>query len=410
MTPPPATTARPPRSPAGGRSAPLPASLQRQAWLATVFLCCPWLASLVLVDPICRVHPLVLLALLPGAGVALVLQYQLWTHLGSNHCQGKAEPLFPSLGAANWITLLRGVAIVALAGFLPLAVQPGHALSPALRWAPGLLYLGVSLADLADGFVARRQQRQTVLGQQLDIASDGAGLLVALLVAVSLQRLPAVTLLVGLAYYLFLGGIRWRRQRHLPLIALQSRPYARIIAGVQMGLVAMALLPLFHPLCTTIAALLVMTPLLAGFIRDYLVVSGRIGIDANQHTVVDHWSGLILGRYLPLGLRLGILASMLLTLVTGLGLPLPVWWLVVQGLCCLLAVVGCLGRSSALLLSLLLGSHWTPFGTALPSLILFTLATTLLLTGTGPLSLWAPEEAVLYRRNRDGSLAAGGPP
>jgi len=410
MIPPPATTARQPRAPAGSRSSPLPASLQRQAWLATVFLFCPWVATLVLAYPIFRAHPLVLLALLPGAGVALALQYQLWTYLGANHRQGMAAPLFPDLGTANWITLLRGVAIVALAGFLPLALLPGQALPPALSWAPGLLYLGVSLADLADGFVARRQRRQTELGQQLDIATDGAGLLVALLVAVSLQRLPACTLLVGLAYYLFLGGIRWRRQRHLPLIALQSRPYARIIAGIQMGLVAMALLPIFHPICTTIAALLVMTPLLAGFARDYLVVSCRINIDSNQHTVVDHWSGLVLGRYLPLGLRLAILVSALLALATNVAPPLPAWWLAAQTLCCLLAVLGCLARSSALLLCLLLGSHWTPFGTALPSLILFTLATTLLLTGTGPLSLWAPEEDILYRRNRDQSLATGGQP
>ena len=37
------------------------------------------------------------------------------------------------------------------------------------------------LADLLDGFVARRQQRQTELGQRLDIETDAAGLLVALL-------------------------------------------------------------------------------------------------------------------------------------------------------------------------------------------------------------------------------------
>lgn len=389
---------------------PPPASLQRQAWLATVFLFCPWLATLVLASPIFRAHPLLLLTLLPGVGVALTLQHQLRTHLGANHRPGEAALLFPDLGAANWITLLRGAAIVALAGFLPLAVLPGQALAPALDWAPGLLYLGVSLTDLADGFVARQQQRQTELGQRLDIATDGAGLLVALLVAVSLQRLPAVTLLVGLAYYLFLGGIRWRRQHHRPLIALQSRPYARIIAGIQMGLVAMALLPLFHPICTTIAALLVMTPLLAGFVRDYLVVSCRIGIDGNQHTVLDRWAGLVLGRYLPLGLRLALLVSGLLALATTATHPLPLWWLAAQTLCCLLVVLGCLGRSSALLLSLLLGSHWTPFGTALPSLTLFTLATTLMLTGTGPLSLWAPEEDLLYRRRRDQSLTTDGQP
>jgi phosphatidylglycerophosphate synthase len=181
--------------------------------------------------------------------------------------------------------------------------SPGPGTAAALVWAPGLIYLGISLADLLDGFVARRQHRQTELGQRLDIETDAAGLLVALLVAVSLDRLPALTLLVGLAYYLFIFGIWWRQQRHLPLVALQSRPYARIIAGFQMGVVALALLPLFNPPFTFIAAALVMTPLLVGFGRDWLVVSCRLRIDSNQRTALDHWAGLVLARFLPLVLR-----------------------------------------------------------------------------------------------------------
>ena len=70
----------------------------------------------------------------------------------------------------------------------------------------------------------------------------------------------------------------------------------------------MALLPIFNPVFTAIAALLVMTPLLVGFVRDWLVVSCRIEIDGNQQTILDHWAGRILTRYLPLLLRLGILA------------------------------------------------------------------------------------------------------
>ena len=289
-----------------------------------------------------------------------------------------------------------------------MAVLPAPAQPAALAWAPGLIYLGISLADLLDGFVARRQQRQTELGQRLDIETDAAGLLVALLVAVSRDRLPAFTLLVGLAYYLFLFGIRWRRKRELPLVALQSRPYSRIIAGFQMGLVAMALLPPFNPPFTSIAAALVMTPLLVGFGRDWLVVSCRLRIDGNQRTALDHWVGVATARFLPLLLRPLLLACGIATLVQGAAsLPHPVW-LWPLGLCCLLAGIGWLGRSAALLLTLLLSCGLTPYGTDLPVLVLFGIAATLMLTGTGPLSLWSPEEGILYRRNRHGSSAGDG--
>lgn len=273
MTPSPTSAGRSDNVPARREPERVPPTLRRQAWLAAPLLFCPWLATLFLCSSLLRLHPLVILLLLPGFIAAMYLQLRLVFHLGANHRCGEADRPFPTLGAANWITLLRGAAVVALAGFLPLAVLQVPALPAALVWAPGLIYLGISLADLLDGFVARRQHRQTELGQRLDIETDAAGLLVALLVAVSLDRLPALTLLVGLAYYLFIFGIWYRRQRHLPLVALQPRPYARIIAGFQMGVAALALLPLFNPPFTFIAAVLVMMPLLGGFARDWLVVS-----------------------------------------------------------------------------------------------------------------------------------------
>jgi CDP-diacylglycerol---glycerol-3-phosphate 3-phosphatidyltransferase len=381
----------------------VPSTLRRQAWLAAMLLFCPWLATLFLCSHLLRLHPLAILSLLPGLIAAMYLQLRLVSHLGTNHRCGETDRLFPTLGAATWITLLRGAAVVALAGFLPLAVFPVPALPAALVWAPGLIYLGISLADLLDGFVARRQHRQTELGQRLDIETDAAGLMVALLVAVSLDRLPALTLLVGLAYYLFIFGIWWRQQRHLPLVSLQSRPYSRIIAGFQMGVVALALLPLFNPPFTFIAAALVMTPLLVGFARDWLVVSCRLRIDSNQHTALDHWANLVLIRFLPLTLRLLLLVGGIVTLVQGAAsLSHPVW-LWAQSLCCLLAGIGWLGRSAALLMSLLLSCGLTPYGTDFPVLVLFGISATLMLTGTGPLSLWSPEEGILYRRSRDES-------
>ena len=42
------------------------------------------------------------------------------------------------------------------------------------------------------------------------------------------------------------------------------------------------------------------------------------------------------------------------------------------------------------------------------ALIIFGLLIALMLTGTGPLSLWSPEEGILYRRDSDGSKAGNG--
>lgn len=407
MTPSPTSIGRSDKVPAWREPERVPLTLRRQAWLAVALLFGPWLAALFIYNFLLQWQSLVLVSLLPGLIAAIYLQLRLISNLGSNHRYGEADRPFSTLGAATWITLLRGAAIVALAGFLPLAVLPLPAPPQALVWAPGLIYLGIALADLLDGFVARRQHRQTELGQRLDIETDAAGLLVALLVAVTFDRLPAFTLLVGLAYYLFLFGIWWRRQRHLPLVTLQPRPYARIIAGFQMGLVGMALLPLFNPPFTSIATALVMTPLLVGFGRDWLVVSCRLRIDSNQHTTLDHWADMVLTRFLPPVLRLLLLAGGIVTLVQGaVSNPHPVW-LWALSLCCLLAGVGLMGRSAALLLTLLLSCSLAPYGTGLPILVLFAIAATLMLTGSGPLSLWSPEEAILYRRRRDGAIPAG---
>jgi CDP-diacylglycerol--glycerol-3-phosphate 3-phosphatidyltransferase len=383
----------------------LPFPLRRQAWLAAAFLFSPFLATLFLNYSLLRQHPLTLFTLLPGLLVAIILQRQLLTNLEANHRSGETNQLFPTLGAANWITLLRASAIVVLAGFLPLAVQPGNALPPSLVWAPGLIYLTISLADLADGYVARKQHRETDLGKRLDIATDGAGVLVALLVAIALQRLPAITLLVGLAYYLYNFGIWWRQLHHRPLIALQSRPYSRIIAGFQMGLVAMALLPIIKPPSIVITALLVMTPLLFGFVRDWLVVSCRIEIDRNQQTILDYWPSLILSQYFPLVLRLGVVACGIFSLAADAVYTISPFWLIAQSLCCLLIGLGCMGRSAALLLVLILSCDLNPMVMDIPSFVLLTAAATLMLTGTGPLSAWAPEEHILYRRSHGESFA-----
>ncbi|MCG6972123.1 MAG: CDP-alcohol phosphatidyltransferase family protein [Desulfobacterales bacterium] len=388
----------------------IPLRLRRQMRPAAGFLFAPWLLSLCFCWHEIPSQPSVILGLLPGLAVAVHIQRQLVRHLGSNHRRGEDGHLFATLGTANWITLMRAGAIIGLAGILPWTLSRGPSLPNSLSWAAGIVYLGLSLADLLDGLVARKQERETELGRRLDIESDAAGLLVASLVAVALGRLPAVYLLVGLAYYPFVLGIWLRQKRALPVIALRPRPCARIIAGFQMGLVGIALLPIFNPVFTYAAALIFMAPLLIGFLGDWLMVSCRVQTDMHRKSTLDPWVTSLLTKFLPMVLRLVILSGGIAALVGyGVYRAHPVWHLA-HGLCCLLVGFGIMGRSAALLLTLMFGSNYSPFGASLICMVIFGTAATLMLTGTGAMSLWAPEETVLYRRGKNGSITSGEAP
>lgn len=182
------------------------------------------------------------------------------------------EHSFDRLGAANRITLARGLLIGATAGFL--AMLP---LQPQADWyyVPAVLYTLAVALDGLDGIVARRQQQTTRLGTELDTELDAFGLLIAPLFAVFTDKLPVVYLLVSAAYYLFQWGIRWRQQHGQAVYALPPSQLRRYLAGSQMVLVALALWPPLPGSITQGLGIVLMIPLLAGFCRDWLYVSAR---------------------------------------------------------------------------------------------------------------------------------------
>lgn len=385
------------QGPAGG-SRQVADSLWRQWWLAALLMTASCGLSTFFNGPLFFLQPLTVLGLLPGLLAAGHLLLTLHASLQANHRPGEDGLLFPTLGAANWITVLRGCAVIGLAGFLPLALVRSGSTDGALAWTPGLIYLGVSVADLLDGLVARRQGQETELGKRLDIATDAAGLLVASLLAVAYGRLPIAYLLVGLAYYPFVIGGWLRQRRGRPLAVLQPRAYARIIAGFQMGLVVVALLPVFLTPFTFTAAFIFMTPLLAGFLRDWLVVSCRLQTDAGQRTAWDGRATILWGQVLPLVARVVVLGAGITALAGGGGFGGEPPWLFTYVVCCLLAGWGCLGRTAGLGLTLLLAVRHSPFVGSAGAMIAFSAAVILMLAGTGPWSLWTPEDAVLSRR------------
>ncbi|MFC7155709.1 CDP-alcohol phosphatidyltransferase family protein [Halomarina halobia] len=205
---------------------------------------------------------------LVGAGALLGAEAALlWRALGDNRTSA-GGPLLPTLGLANALTLVRGLALSGVAGFLLLPPPSG-----ALAWIPGLLYGTAVLLDQLDGRVARGRGRTTLLGVRLDTAFDTVGLLVAPVLAVRYGQLPVWYLAVSAARYVFLAGLFLRRRRGRPIAPLPERPVRRVLAGVQMAVVSLALLPVLGPPTTTVLATAAMLPFLAQFARDWSAVT-----------------------------------------------------------------------------------------------------------------------------------------
>lgn len=206
-------------------------------------------------------------AALAGPGVVYLL-WLVWRGLPENRRPGQAE-LLHRLGPGNLLTWLRGLWIAWLAGFLFLPRPDGW-----LAWLPGLLYLPAALADILDGYLARRTGMLTRLGEQLDLRLDGLGVLLASALAVQYGQVPAWYLLVGLARYLFLAGIWLLGRLGRPVYDLPPSANRRRLAGLQMAFLGASLTTLFAPPHTILAAYLFGLLFLAGFVRDWLAVSG----------------------------------------------------------------------------------------------------------------------------------------
>lgn len=172
-------------------------------------------------------------------------------------------------GLANQITVFRGLLVCLLAGFL----FPDPPAGP-LAWVPGSLYSAALVLDAFDGRLARLRGETSAFGAFLDRDLDAMGTLIGVLLAIRCGRLPEWFVLAGMAYYLFSFG-QWRREKQgLPLHPLPASRYRQHAAVVQSLFITLALLPVPLLQKSGLAAALVMVPVLAGFLRDWLIVSG----------------------------------------------------------------------------------------------------------------------------------------
>ncbi|KTG13327.1 CDP-alcohol phosphatidyltransferase family protein [Haloferax profundi] len=181
---------------------------------------------------------------------------------------------YETLGAPTAVTLTRGVLVAGIAGLAGIAAL--GAASDWVAWVAALAYGVAVVLDVLDGFLARRLNRVTELGGRLDTAVDAFGLLVAPLTAVVLGELPWWYLSVGVARYLFVAGLWWRGRTGRPTFDLPPRTSRRVLAGLQMTVVPIALAPGVADEWMPLVAALAAMGLLLGFGRDWLYVSGRI--------------------------------------------------------------------------------------------------------------------------------------
>lgn len=176
-----------------------------------------------------------------------------------------------AVGPATLLTLVRGVLVAFLAGFLFLP-QP----TESSVWLPAALYGSAALADYLDGTVARLTDSVSEFGARLDTEIDALGVLVASLLAVLYGQLPVWYLSAGAARYLFVLG-RWHRCRTgEPIHDLPARTPSRVLAGIQMGFLVVVLSPLLAPPAATALAAIVLVPFLGSFLWDWWHLTGRL--------------------------------------------------------------------------------------------------------------------------------------
>jgi CDP-diacylglycerol--glycerol-3-phosphate 3-phosphatidyltransferase len=340
----------------------------------------------------------------------------LWRSLAFNSRPGE-KILLPDLGPGNLLTILRGLFLALLMGFLLSPWPPGW-----LAWVPGLLYSIVAIADLFDGYLARKFDHQTLMGERLDLSLDGLGMLVASILLVQYGQVPAWYLLVGLARYLFVAGIWLRRMLDKPVFELGPNPTRRPFAGAQMGFAAVVLYPFFGPPGTALAAALFAVPFLVGFTVDWLEVCGVNFSGFFQRAKIENYDGQnkrllknIFVTWLPLVFRGSLVViigywvfqnSIGQDIISGLSqvsfstsfFPWLSGLVLIIGIGTLMIALGAAGRIAALIILFGVGIYVNNYGLDVTEALLVIVAAALLYLGTGPYSLWNPEQGIISRR------------
>lgn len=308
------------------------------------------------------------------------------------------SPLFDGLGWANRMTIARGWLIAACGGCLAIPALLGEV--PVLVWFAAAAYSIAAIFDRVDGFVARKTRRSSQLGAELDTLFDALGLIVAPILALMLGKIHWSYLLVSVAYYLFMVGIKIRQHKNLPVFPLAPSQLRRTLAGFQMGYVAVVLWPPFDAEVTVLAGVGFMLPLLIGFLVDWWVVSGRINPYAPRPSVIFERIRLATTGFVMPAARLLLTGALCLAWSTDLftsPLNLPSTLLLIISV--LMMAAGVAGRAGAMLVLMLLA--WNSPITVTEPLLLVCLfmSIAILLLGCGRFSLWQHDDDWVNRQD-----------
>lgn len=296
-------------------------------------------------------------------------------------------PLYSDIGWANRLTLLRGLFVSMTGGFL-FQPWPTHT----IMWLPGILYMLAAILDRVDGYAARKSNRTSLMGIELDTVFDALGLAVAPLLAVGYGQVHWSYLLFSSAYYLFQWGMYHRRQAGLPVYSLSPNILRRAWAGFQMGFIAVALLPVFRPPVTTVAGFAFLIPVLTGFFIDWLTVSGRL--DSNNVAIK---AGFIKMESYSYKLILPLLRIIIISLIVYLVQSPGTLQENVMLLTAVLLLAGVLARVAALVLIGVSGFYFMSHPMNLAGVCLMVSTIWILLLGTGRFSLWKWDEEWVNR-------------
>lgn len=318
--------------------------------------------------------------------------YVLRRGLGKNHRAGESH-LLSTLGLGNWLSLLRGLMLAYIAGFLFSPWPDGW-----LAWAPGVLYSAAGLIDLVDGYAARVTHHTTALGAYLDMELDALGILIAPLLGVWYGQLPIWYLLASAARYLFVAGMWWRTRKGLPNQDLAHSDLRRVLASFQMGFIGVVLLPIFSPPATWIAAAAFIMPFLVVFVRDWFLVTGELNPDSTRYRAAALRAEQFFLHWLPALLRVVVLVLSLL--LAGSYLRSTGGDVVALGaLFSMIGIIVGAGIAARLLSVVLLLVVGLTQPIESPGTVLLIISLSLIfLLGSGALSIWRPEERVLRGR------------
>ena len=352
------------------------------------------------------------------AVIASYCLWIVWRYLPQNHragetatSTGSGNAVLPTFGWGNRLTILRGLLVSMMTGFLFIPWPAGW-----LGWLPAMLYFTADVADFMDGYAARKTKHATLLGAKLDMEFDGLGILAVTLLAVWFGQLPWWYLLIGLARYFFLSGLWLRKKRKLPIHDMPHSWHRRIFAGFQMAFMSVVLWPIIPAWGATIAGTIFALATSASFLRDWLIVIGWLDPQSVIYKTRQHQVYRLFSFYVPPVLRLIFTVCMLILIGQIDNLAQPTDWvalftswhvalpeivasfLAIMGLVAMIMItLGAMGRIMAIIILFPLGFDMITTGPNGVNTIALSCVLLIMMLGTGALSLWQPEERYMYR-------------